>query len=249
MWTDISRPTVIAHRGDKTHAPENTLAAFKAAIENGADAVEFDVKLTADGQVIVLHDRTVNRTTNGKGYIYKLPSAAVRELDAGAWFSEDFRGERIPTLDEVFETIGKRLYIDIELSNYATPGDALVGKVVELIKKHNIQDQILFSSFFPFNLRKARSLLPKVPTGLLTMRGKKGFLGRSLGWRGNYYALHPYFTDVTPGLTKQVQAAGKRVYVWTVNAAEDQKRMISLGVDAIITDDPKLTLQLLGRNE
>ena len=108
MWIDLSRPAIIAHRGDKTHAPENTMAAFKMAAENGADAIEFDVKLTADGRVIVLHDQTVNRTTNGTGRISQLPFAAVRELDAGAWFSEKFRGERIPTLDEVFETVGKR---------------------------------------------------------------------------------------------------------------------------------------------
>ena len=105
MWTDLSCPIIIAHRGDKTHAPENTLAAFKLAAENGADAIEFDVKLTADGRVIVLHDQTVNRTTNGMGKISKLPYAAVRDLDAGAWFSEKFRGERIPTLDEVFRRL------------------------------------------------------------------------------------------------------------------------------------------------
>jgi glycerophosphoryl diester phosphodiesterase len=248
MWTDLTSPIVIAHRGDKTHAPENTLAAFMMAAENGADAIEFDTKLTADGQVIVIHDRTVDRTTNGTGKISKLPFAAIRNLDAGAWFSGAFRGERIPTLDEVFETVGRRLHINIELTNYATPGDDLVGKVVELILKHNLQEQILFSSFFPYNLKKVRSLLPKVPRGLLTMRGSKGFLGRALGWRGDYFALHPFFTDTTPELIKQVRATGKRVHVWTVNAEEDLKRMISLGVDAIITDDPKLTLHLLGRS-
>ena len=130
MWSDLPSPVIIAHRGDKTHAPENTLAAFKSAAENGADAIEFDVKLTADGRIIVLHDPTVNRTTNGLGKISQLPYAAVRELDAGAWFSEEFRGECIPTLDEVFETVGKRLYMNIELTNYATPFDNLVPKVV-----------------------------------------------------------------------------------------------------------------------
>ncbi len=103
MWTESTSPIVIAHRGDKVHAPENTLSAFKLAAEKGADAVEFDVKLTADGQVIVLHDQTVDRTTNGSGNVAKLPLAALRELDAGAWFSGQFRDEKIPTLDDVFE--------------------------------------------------------------------------------------------------------------------------------------------------
>ena len=248
MWTDIYRPIIIAHRGDKTHAPENTLAAFKLAAENGADAIEFDVKLTADERVIVLHDQTVNRTTTGTGKIFQLPFAVVRNLDAGGWFSEDYRGERIPTLDEVFETVGKRLYINIELTNYATPGDGLVPKVVDLVKKHGLQDRMLFSSFFARNLQITRSLLPEVPRGLLCMRGLLGSWGRTFTWRGDYFALHPYLTDVDPGLVHRVQAAGKSVHVWTVNSEEDLKRMIGLGVNAIITDDPVLALRLLGRS-
>jgi glycerophosphoryl diester phosphodiesterase len=248
MWTDLHRPIIIAHRGDKTHAPENTLAAFKLAAENGADAIEFDVKLTADERVIVLHDQTVNRTTTGTGKIFQLPFAVVRDLDAGGWFSEESRGERIPTLDEVFETVGKRLYINIELTNYATPGDGLVPKVVDLVKKHGLQDRMLFSSFFARNLQITRSLLPEVPRGLLCMRGILGSWGRTFTWRGDYFALHPYLTDVDPGLVNRVQAAGKRVHVWTVNSEEDLKRMIGLGVDAIITDDPVLALRLLGRS-
>src|SRR5512136_2702473 len=98
MWIDAPRPIIIAHRGDKSHAPENTLAAFSLAAEEGADAIEFDVKLSADGQVIVLHDQTVDRTTNGKGNVSRLPLTALRELDAGMWFSEQYRGEKIPTL-------------------------------------------------------------------------------------------------------------------------------------------------------
>jgi glycerophosphoryl diester phosphodiesterase len=248
MWSDLQRPVIIAHRGDKTHAPENTLAAFESAAENGADAIEFDVKLTSDGQIIVLHDPTVDRTTNGDGKIYQLPFAAVRELDAGTWFSEEFKGQCIPTLDEVFETVGNRLHMNIELTNYATPFDSLVPKVVELIKKHALQNRILFSSFFARNLSMTRMLLPEVPRGLLCMRGIKGAWGRSFTWRGDYFGLHPYWTDIDPGLVNRVQAAGKRVYAWTVNPAEELKKMIGFGVDAIITDDPLLALRLLGRS-
>ena len=248
MWNDLSLPIVIAHRGDKTHAPENTLAAFKLAAENGVDAIEFDLKLTADGRVVVLHDQTVNRTTNGTGSIYQLSFAEVRDLDAGAWFSEKFRAERIPTLDEVFETVDKRLYINVELANYATPGDGLVPKVIDLVKKHGIKNQLLFSSFYARNLQIARLLMPEVPRGLLCKRGIRGSWGRTFTWRGDYFALHPHRDDVDPRLVFRVQAAGKRVHVWTVNQEEDLKSMIDLGVDAIITDDPELALRLLGRS-
>ena len=249
MWTENPCPAVIAHRGDKDHAPENTLAAFKLAAEKGADAIEFDVKLTADEQVIVLHDQTVERTTNGTGSVSLLPLTVLRDLDAGAWFSEQFRGERIPTLEEVFETVGKRLFMNVELTNYATPGDNLVAKVVELVKKHDLQDRTLFSSFFIRNLRKARMLLPEVPRGLLTWSGLLGFWGRTFSWRGNYFALHPHLPDVNHGLVQRVHAKGKRVHVWTVNTEEDMKKMIALGVDAFFTDNPGLALRLLGRSK
>jgi glycerophosphoryl diester phosphodiesterase len=249
MWTDLKRPLVVAHRGDRTHAPENTLAAFRSAAEKGADAVEFDVKLTKDGQVIVVHDPTVDRTTNGSGTVATLPFPAVRDLDAGAWFSEQFRGEKIPTLDEVFETVGKRLYMNVELTNYSTPNDALVPKVVDLVKRHGVEGRVLFSSFFARNLRKARQLLPEVPRGLLTLSGLLGIWGRTFGWRGSYAALHPYWTDVNVGLVERVHAAGKLLNVWTVNAEADMQRMFSLGVDGLITDDPALALRLLGRGQ
>jgi glycerophosphoryl diester phosphodiesterase len=248
MWTDIPRPAVIAHRGDRRHAPENTLAAFKLAAEKGADAIELDVKLSIDGQVVVLHDQTVDRTTNGTGNVSRLPFAVLKSLDAGTWFSEQFRGETIPSLDEVFEIFGKLLNINVELTNYATPGDDLVAKVVDLVKKHNLQNSTLFSSFFTRNLRKARLLLPEVPRGLLTMSGWLGFWGRTFSWRSDYFALHPTLADVNAGLINRVHATGKRIHVWTVNAEEDLMRMIGLGVDGIFTDIPGLALRLLGRS-
>ena len=249
MWTDLPQPTIIAHRGDKAHAPENTLAAFKLAAEKGADAIEFDVKLCADGQVIVLHDQTIDRTTNGKGNVSKISFPALRDLDAGSWFSEQFRGEPIPALEEVFESVGNKLYMNVELTNYATPGDDLVQKVVELVRKHGLKDRVIFSSFFPKNLKKARTLLPEVPCGLLALPGLPGFWGRTFTWRGDYFALHPFIADVQPGMVFRVHAAGKRINVWTVNAKEDINRMIGFGADAIFTDDPELALSLIGRSK
>jgi glycerophosphoryl diester phosphodiesterase len=248
MLSQWPRPAVIAHRGASAHAPENTLSAFELAVEQGADAIEFDVKLTQDGQVVILHDQTVDRTTNGSGDLRRLPLVAVRELDAGVRFPENYAGERIPLLSEVLEAVGKKLFINIELTNYATPLDTLVPKVVELVKKFGLQERILFSSFFPHNLARAHKLLPEVPCGLLAWAGWMGWPARAFGFRRDVYqALHPNLAEVTPGLVYRVQAARRRVHVWTVNAEADLKRMIGYGVDGFFTDDPALACRLLGR--
>ncbi|MBN2387160.1 MAG: hypothetical protein JXB85_09070 [Anaerolineales bacterium] len=249
MWPDLPTPLVIGHRGASAHAPENTLAAFQLAVEQGAQAIECDVKLTGDGQVVILHDRTVDRTTDGRGELRQLSLAAVRELDAGVRFGEQFRGQRVPTLSETLEAVGQKTILNIELTNYATPFDDLVSKVVEQIRKFGLQGRVLFSSFFPHNLIKVRKLLPDTPCGLLIWPEWMGWWGRSFGFRSDIYqALHPPLGDVDQRLVQRVHAAGRRVHVWTVNAEADMKRMIGLGVDGIFTDDPLLLGRMLGRN-
>jgi glycerophosphoryl diester phosphodiesterase len=247
MWNDLPHPTVIAHRGDKTCAPENTLAAFILAADKGADAIEFDVQLTADEQVVLMHDPTVDRTTNGTGKVSSYNLTALRDLDAGVWFSKEFKGERVPTLDEVFEILGKRLHMNIELKNYTTPNDNLVSRVAEVVKKHQMQDRTLFSSFLTHNLRKAATLLPEVPRGILTMAGWLGYWGRTYAWRGNYSALHPKIINVDSALVERVHDSGKRINVWTVDTEEELKEMVGLGVDAVITGDLDLVIHALGR--
>jgi glycerophosphoryl diester phosphodiesterase len=247
MWSDLKTPVIIAHRGDSAHAPENTLAAFTMAADKGAEAIEFDVKLSADGQVIVIHDQSVDRTTDGTGDVKHLSLAALKELNAARRFDGQFPGERIPTLDEVFETVGGRLHMNVELTNYATPGDALVMKVVEIVRKHNLQSKVLFSSFFPRNLKRAATLLPEVPRGLLAWAGWLGVPARGWIWRKGYFALHPHLSSVDLALVERLHAAGKRLNVWTVNSEDDLKRMIGLGVDGLFTDDPQALARCLGR--
>lgn len=249
MWTNLPSPVVVAHRGDRAYSPENTLSAFKQAAEKGADAIEFDVKLSADGQVIVLHDQTVNRTTNGTGNVAKLALAALRDLDAGVQFLGKFPGEKIPTLNEVFESVGKLIYMNIELTNYFNPNDTLVPKVVDLVKKQGMQSRVLYSSFYARNLQMARQLQPEVPRALLTKPGLMGLWGRTFGWRGEYAALNPHKMDVNAGLVHRIHAAGKQINAWTVTTKTDINRMIRLGVDGIITDDPALVLRLLERGK
>ena len=149
------------------HAPENTLASFELALSQGADAIELDVRLSADGEVVVIHDSTVDRTTNGHGHVAKLTLNELRSLDAGGYFSEKFRGQKIPLLEEVFETVGTKTAVNVELKDHTLPGSQLVEKVCALIEKHGMEKRIVFSSFFAPDLKKAQRLLPGALCGLL----------------------------------------------------------------------------------
>ena len=245
MLTSLPQPVIFAHRGASAHAPENTLAAFELALAQNADAIELDVKLSADGRAIVIHDQTLERTTGRPGRVKDLSFADLRSLDAGSFFSEKYRGERIPTLEEVFEAFGNRTFINVELTNYNTPRDQLVETVCLLVKKFGLEQRVLFSSFFPSNLSKARAYLPEVPRGLLAFNGWLGAWARSFGFDfGRYQALHPNLNDVTSQQVQRVHRLQRRIHVWTVNAAEDMRRLFQWGVDGIFTDDPALAVQV-----
>lgn len=245
MLDSLPQPVVFAHRGASAHAPENTIAAFELALTHQADAIELDVKLSADGHVVVMHDSTVDRTTNGKGRLKDLSLAELRALEAGSHFSDQFKGEKIPTLEEVFEALGKRTFINVELTNYNTSRDALVETVCMLVKKHQMQKRVLFSSFLPTNLSKARSHLPEVPRGLLALSGLLGVWARSFGFAfGRYDALHPNLRDMTQQEAVRVHRLKRRVHVWTVNDRQDMRRLFNWGVDGIFTDDPELAVRV-----
>lgn len=249
MLEQFPRPILFAHRGDLANAPENTLPSFQQAIQKGADGVELDVKITSDRHVIVIHDSSVDRTSDGKGKISSFTLEAIRKLDAGSWFHEKFKGVQIPLLEEVFETVGKDRLINIELTNYSTPRDGLVDKVCELIKRHGNQKQIIFSSFFASNLKRGAYLLPEIPRGLLAMPGIAGIWGRSFGFMfGEYQALHPYISDVSREQVQRVHRLKRRMHVWTANLPEDVTRLKEWGVDGIFTDDPATALKALGRS-
>ncbi len=248
MLNGLPRPVIFAHRGASAHAPENTLASFELALAQKADAIELDAKLTADGEVVVFHDITLDRTTNGTGRLDQKTAAELRSLDAGSFFAEKYRGEKIPLLSEVFETVDGKCFINIELTNYSTPQDRLVEKVCGLVKKHALQEQVIFSSFLQSNLKKAERLLPQVPRGLLALDGWKGAWARSFGFDfGNYAALHPYVTDVNAAQIHRVHKLKRRIHVWTVNAEKDMAQLKSWDVDGIFTDDPKLAADVFGR--
>lgn len=246
MLSNIPRPTVFAHRGSSRSAPENTLSAFELAIQHKADAIEFDVKLTKDQHVVVLHDQTLDRTTGGSGNVRDATLTEIKRLEAGSHFNESHRGEPVPTLDEVFEAIETRIYYNIELTNYASPLDPLPELVASLVKKHNLEQYIIFSSFNPIALIRVRRKIPEAPIALLAMPGSSGAVPRSrFGYLLRYQALHPEAGDTSQDLVEEIHRRKRRIHVYTVNSEAEMRRLFSLGVDGIFTDDPPLARQIL----
>lgn len=244
-FLNLPYPAVIAHRGASLYAPENTLTAFQKAVEQGADAIELDAKLCSTGEVVVIHDQTVDRTTQGEGRVNHIPLAKLKELDAGSFFDVTFQGEKIPTLDEVFETVGKKIKINVELTSYASPFDDLPLKIGALVKRHNLIGQVFFSSFMPWILARVRRIIPEVPICLLTLKGmSRGWPARIVSRMIHASALQPEFTDVDLQFVEQAHQRSMFVNTWVVNNAEDMRRLIRDGVDGLISDDPLLALKI-----
>ncbi|MHC1740021.1 MAG: glycerophosphodiester phosphodiesterase [Anaerolineaceae bacterium] len=239
MFTKFTRPIVFGHRGACAHAPENTLASFRLAVEQGADFIELDAKLSKDNVVMVIHDPTVDRTTNGKGKVNALTLAELKKLDAGSRFDAKFAGESIPTLDEVFRAVGQQIYVNVELTNYSSKKDNLVQLVAKIVLANHMEDRVIFSSFYPENLVRIHELLPQAPTAILCLPGLPGLPFRSsLLLKTSPHLIHPFLSDVTEKMVMLEHNRERRVHVWTVNEANDIERLVKIGVDGIFTDDP-----------
>ncbi|MBM4466470.1 MAG: glycerophosphodiester phosphodiesterase [Chloroflexi bacterium] len=235
-----------AHRGASRHAPENTLAAFRLAREMGADGVELDVQASRDGEAVVIHDFTVDRTTNGQGRVKDKTLAKLRELDAGSWFDARFAGQRIPTLEEVILEVGHQLLLNIELKARAFGSADLVAEVVRLIEDHNLVHRVIVSSFNPLALRRVKKLNPRIPTGLLYYFDLPAHLLRTLLLLlADPDALHPQKHLVAQDYMDWARERGYRVNVWTVDEPAEMKRLIALGVDGIITNRPDVLTEIL----
>ena len=231
----MKMPKIIGHRGASAHAPENTLSAFQLALEYGADGIELDVMLTKDEHIVVIHDDTIDRTTNGSGRVKDMILEELQVYDAG-------EGQKIPSLREVFDQFGGKCLINIELKNYSSIFDSLPVKVAALIKEYDLSEFVLVSSFNPFNLPRFRRRLPEVTLGLITQPGQsKLWLWRLF----RYDALHPHFSDVDESLVAALHARKCEINTWTPNDPEEISRLAALGVDGLITNVPKIAKQVL----
>lgn len=240
------RPLNFGHRGASKVAPENTLAAFQRARELGADGVELDVMLCADGEVVVMHDFSVDRTTDGRGRVRDLTLAQIKCLDAGSWFGERFAGERVPTLQEVAQWAGYDMLLNIELKSLSVRSDGLEKRVVATIREFGFERRVILSSFNPLALVRVKRLAPELNTGLLYAPDLPVFLRRAwLRPLAQPDALHPHYEMVSDSYLRWARGKGYRVNVWTPDQVTDLQRLIEQRVDGIITNRPD-ALAMLG---
>jgi glycerophosphoryl diester phosphodiesterase len=241
-------PLVLGHRGASFDAPENTLAAFLQARQQGADGVELDTMLTRDGVPVVIHDFTLDKTTNGSGLVKDHDLRAIKTLDAGSHYDFQFRDERVPTLDEAFEALGTEMIINVELKTLAWRSDGLELAVLNVIRRHNAANRVIISSFNPFALRRFRALAPHIPLGYLYAPNEPIYL--RFGWfliGFPHEARHPHHSLIDARFMAWAKAGQFRVHTWTVDDPYRIRQLRDLGVDAIITNRPNVALEALGR--
>lgn len=248
MGNLIEIPSVIAHRGASGSAPENTLAALYAAKVLGAKWVEFDVKMAGCGQLCLIHNNNLSITSNGLGLVSETAYKDLAQLDAGAWFSEKFRGERIPRLIDAIHCLDAcKLSANIELKPDRGRENQMALKLVATLKRRwpDHMPAPLISSFSIKCLRKIRSLDKNIPIGLLLYRWTRRW--KRLVNELDCISVHCQHRSLTPRRIKALKKQNCSILAYTVNSIEAGKRLFSLGVDGIFTDYPEHFLQLFAR--
>lgn len=237
-----NRFIIIAHRGASAYYPENTLSSFEAAITMDADMIELDVTLTNDGVPVVIHDETLDRTTNGKGKVSDYSLEELKRLDAGFWFHPKFKDEAIPTLEEVLNHTSGKVALNIEIKPEAVSDHELGGieeKCLHLVKKYNMQRHVIFSSFYYKALSHLRRLDKTLATGVLfESRQAAGRLPSQLTKEYQAQAFHCNFRKLNSKWLEDAKAHQIPVLVYTVNSVPKMKSLIEKGVTGIFTDRP-----------
>lgn len=232
----INKPMIIAHRGAKGMAPENTLAAFQLGLSQGCEGIELDVHLTADDEIVVCHDMTLDRTTNGKGLITEKSLAEIKTYDAGLWFGDEFKGETVPTLDEVFDLVPDSIMINVEVK-YAYEG-RMERKLVEFLRRRNRLNPVIVSSFDHKCVRRIKQMDSEVKIGLLYQSNLLDPTAYARSFDVEVYSLHPYFQMLDAEDVLKAKKSGLYVYPYTANEEKDLLKLTDLGVSGIITDFP-----------
>ncbi|MBL5871984.1 glycerophosphodiester phosphodiesterase [Bacillus sporothermodurans] len=237
---------IFAHRGSAGTHPENTMESFIAAEKSGAEGLELDVHLSKDGEIVVIHDETVDRTTNGKGFVHQLTVAELKELNASykfKTFQSFIRSPKIPTLKEVFEWMrGNNLLCNIEMKNGKIMYPLLEEKVIQLIRDYRYEERIIISSFNHYSLVRCYQLAPELETAPLYSDGlyMPWIYAKAIHSKG----LHPNFKAAPNMIIQEAMANGIAVRPYTVNKESDMERLIAIQCSAIITDYPEKAFKI-----
>ena len=241
---------VIAHRGYSGEAPENTLAAFKKAIEANSDMIEFDIHFSKDRQIVVIHDETLERTTDGLGRVAEFPLAELKKFDAGFWFSPDFKGERIPTLSEVLNLAKGKILVNIEIkspSHGLYSVSELAEQALKEVRQAGMLKDVLFSSFNPLALEKIREIEPRAYVAILYHREWNFIAEITKGKSFEVLNLRKDFLNKEK--IDRIKGLGMMVNVYTVNEEEELRKFVDWGVNGIITNYPGRLINILQRKK
>jgi len=247
----FKKPLIMGHRGFQACYPENTMVSFLAAVETGAQFVELDVTLTRDSQVAVVHDDTVDRTTDGRGRVSDYDLDALQQLDAGGWFHPRFSGERIPSLDEVLEKVAPRAHINIEIKSHELTDCALTGQVeqgvIDLVLARGVEKRVLISSFDPGVLKRIQQLDQGIKVALISKLSPFDETVAQCLELGAF-SYHPHLDYIDRELVGALHKADVHVFPWNINDAGDIRHAFSMGVDGLIAKNPLLVRQCCGND-
>lgn len=237
---------VWGHRGAQAYAPMNTLPAFELAIQQGAQGIELDIHRSKDGYPVVVHDFTVDHTTNVTGRVADFTLAELKALDAGTWFGAAFAGVTIPTLDEVFDLVGPHIIVNVEIKSESLEPDGVEEAVADCLQRYPAARAIV-SSFNPVILKRFRQIMPHMPLAYLdsVTYTPPGFGTEAAILREDCEAWHSHHTMTDALYMAQANALNKFVHVWTVNDPQRARELRDLGVHALITDTPDVILKAL----
>ena len=240
----MNRPLVWAHRGASGYLPENTLPAFEKAIEMGADGIELDIHKTKDGQLVVIHDEKIDRTSNGKGQIKDYTLEELRRFNYNATKPECTHAD-IPTMRQVFELIKPTdLQINIELKTGVVFYEGIEADILAMTKEFGMEDRVIYSSFNHYSIMKIKELAPTARTGFLYMDGTLNM--PEYGHDHGVEALHPAFYNVQyPNFVERSHELGLKINSWTINSKQYMKMACDMGLDGIITNYPDVALQIV----
>ncbi|TDF96241.1 glycerophosphodiester phosphodiesterase [Paenibacillus piri] len=238
---------VIGHRGAAGEAPENTLVSFRLAIRQGADALELDIHESAEGELVVCHDETVNRTTNGSGRIADLSAEELKRLDAGSWFGPQFGSEQLPLLQEVFALVPPAVMINVEIK---CPYSArLEQRLLELLRHYGRLDSVVVSSFDHKTLIKLKRKEPALRIGLLYSANVASHRQLAAITGEDVYSLHPQYKLIDADDVADAVRSGLQVYPFTINKENDLRQALAAGVSGIITDFPGRLRELMNADK